>query len=179
MSALINQRAKQVLDMLNQLLEWAKLELHQLKPVPTPVDLAILLREIAGLFEMQASSKNVLITMKVPVGTEWNIDRNMMSIVVRNLISNAVKYSKNGETVSVYLDEKSGALCVKDQGSGINKETLQLIDQMQPQKSTPGTANEIGTRLGQAICHQYIRQMNLRLDIESEPGNGSLFSISK
>jgi signal transduction histidine kinase len=176
-TGIIQEKADHALAMLNQLLEWAKVEMHQFVRSNEAVDVNRLVEDAMVLYGLSASTKGVKLKNELPVALILKADRNMLAIILRNLISNAIKYSRFGDAVTVWWEEDSRRLVVADTGIGMSQETLARLFGALPNKSTPGTGNEQGTGLGIAICQRYAKEMNMELSATSTPGKGSVFYL--
>ena len=116
---------------------------------------------------------------KVPAGTMVYGDRNMINTVIRNLISNAVKYTEKGKIeVNYKADERAITFSIKDTGVGMPDERAKTLFEIGGSKSTEGTRGEAGTGLGLIICKEFVEKMGGRIAVESEPGKGSVFYFS-
>ena len=105
-------------------------------------------------------------------------DRDMINLVLRNLVSNAIKYSPVGGHIFIGADEKlsTAEVYVKDSGKGITPEEMQKIEG-QEFYTTNGTVQEQGTGLGLMLCKEFLVKNKGQLRIESEPGKGSIFTF--
>ncbi len=178
MAGVIHTRSGAILEMLNQLLEWARLELNQFSHESTDVDLHLLAKDVFALYEPHAAAKQVALKNDIPVGTVIKVDSHMISSIVRNLVSNALKYSPAGKTVSIQFDVDKRVLSVKDEGIGMTADTVSQLFSLKPRKSVAGTANEHGTGLGLTICNRYARELGAVLTVSSKPDEGSVFSLT-
>ena len=107
-------------------------------------------------------------------------DKQVLSLALRNLISNAIKYSFEGGKVLVSADKQEHmvVISISDQGKGMSELTLErLVNHEESLTSEPGTGNEMGTGLGLRVSRDYLAQMGSDLRIESAPGKGSTFRI--
>jgi signal transduction histidine kinase len=104
----------------------------------------------------------------------------MLSVILRNLIVNAVKFSNRGGKVWINAEIKEGSVVVsvKDNGVGMNDEVKRKIFRTDTMYSTYGTEKEMGTGLGLLLCREFIEKHNGRIWVESEPGIGSTFFFS-
>lgn len=103
----------------------------------------------------------------------------LIEIVLRNLISNAVKYSNPGDVVMVRSAERSAEVTIEvaDSGTGMSREVLDTLFSEEFQASKPGTMRESGTGIGLKICREFIAIHRGKLTIDSEPGKGSIFRV--
>ncbi|HMR57308.1 MAG TPA: sensor histidine kinase, partial [Cyclobacteriaceae bacterium] len=104
-------------------------------------------------------------------------DLNMLNLILRNLILNAIKFSKSGGSIEISATEKEGwiTLGVRDYGIGIQPEVQRILFEKTMGYSTPGTANEKGTGLGLILCKEFVEKNGGTIWLESTPGKGSTF----
>jgi signal transduction histidine kinase len=124
--------------------------------------------------------KSISLSKILPSNTPVFADKKMVSTILRNLISNAVKFTHPGGKISISVEEKQDELIVSvsDNGIGIsevNREKLFKIDQSY---SSPGTKNEIGTGLGLILCKDFVEKHGGKIWVESELGKGSEFKFT-
>jgi signal transduction histidine kinase len=106
-------------------------------------------------------------------------DKNMIKTILRNLISNAIKFThKNGRVeVMAAVDTKEVEISVQDNGIGMSKETMAKLFRLDGNLSTRGTENEKGTGLGLFLCKEFVEKHGGKIWVESEQGKGSIFKI--
>lgn len=175
----IHQSAFSILNLLNNLLDWSRLQGGDLICKYTALDLNSLVEEIIELLNHSAMNKKIELKNHVPKHLTAYADQAMISTVLRNLISNALKFTENGGTVEITGTCKNGRahLSVKDNGVGIHPERIRKIFNPSEHKSQPGTAGEKGTGLGLLICKEFIEKNNAKINVESELGKGTTFYI--
>lgn len=107
------------------------------------------------------------------------IDRDMMCFVVRNLLTNAIKFTPRGGLINVSIQKQPEkiAIHIQDNGIGMTEHQLQKLFQFENINPTLGTDHEKGTGLGLILCREFIHKNNGVLHVESEKGKGSLFTI--
>jgi signal transduction histidine kinase len=139
-----------------------------------------LMEENMQLFKTIAANKNIQLSHNAPKSLVIRFDRNILNLVIRNLISNAIKFSFEGSKVEVQVKEQNQSLQiqVKDQGVGMDESTLETLLAPELVVSTSGTGNEKGTGLGLSLCRQYLQQAGGELRVESVKGSGSTFYIT-
>ena len=166
-------------DLMDNLLQWAKTQMHSQVVHPQKVDIGTLLSESVQLVRLQAERKNIKIDIHGTEATYGIMDREMIHLVLRNLLSNAIKFTPEHGTISAGVNE-NGYLVevfIQDSGSGISHDALMKI-RGNNFYTTKGTANESGTGLGLMLCKEYLQRNQSQLIIESEPGRGSIFSFT-
>jgi signal transduction histidine kinase len=107
-------------------------------------------------------------------------DHNMLNTILRNLTSNAIKFTTPGGTVdfSTSVEDDMVNLTVKDSGVGIPEEKMKTLFSLEKGKSTTGTVGETGTGLGLLVCNEFLDLNKGSIKVESIPGKGSSFTIS-
>jgi signal transduction histidine kinase len=107
-------------------------------------------------------------------------DYNMLLTILRNLITNAIKFSKEGDSITLDVIEKDDSITVKviDTGVGIKSEDLNKLFRLDENLKTEGTANETGTGLGLILCKEFVEKNNGTIWVESVLGKGSSFSFT-
>ncbi len=166
-------------NMLDNLLIWAKSQLKGMQISPIILDLHLITEEVIKLLEPQAENKNVLLKNRVLPGVFAFADLEMVKLVLRNLVSNAVKFSKNESSVEIFARKVNEivTISVKDQGVGITEEQKKKLFSLE-NFSTLGTANERGMGLGLMLCKDYVEKNYGKIWVESEQNIGSTFSFS-
>lgn len=176
----ISKSAEQLDTLLNNLLNWAMAQTGGLPYHPEGFQLEPVIHEIEGLFTNQLKVKNIALTVKISEPTWVLADRNALLLVLRNLISNALKFTPmNGAILIGCQTEKEQVLIqVQDSGVGIPKEKLETLFELNESKSTFGTANEKGTGLGLILCKEYVSLNKGTISVDSTPGHGTVFTFT-
>jgi signal transduction histidine kinase len=127
-----------------------------------------------------ASRKGIKLKSALSIDLTITADRNMIKTILRNLISNAIKYTyKNGKVeVKAILKDSRAEISVSDNGIGMTKETMSKLFRIDANLFTPGTENEKGTGLGLLLCKEFVEKHGGKIWVESELGKGSVFSFS-
>lgn len=164
--------------LLENLLIFSDFRRSEIQFTPAIFDLHSLINQIHSNLEAQLSIKNV--ELKTALGTTSAYgDVRLIEIILRNLISNAIKYSYPGKQVLVFSEEndKEIIIGVRDSGMGMNKETLNRLSTNKFTNSNLGTGNETGTGIGLKICSEFIALHKGWMTIESQPGQGATFRV--
>ena len=143
--------------------------------------MAEVVERVSEIFSMVAGLKNIKIVQDMPVvPVVVRADIDMLKTVIRNLISNAIKFSYEGSEVLVSLTEEDGMaiVSVKDSGCGIDEENQKKLLHTDTHFSTFGTNNEEGSGLGLLLCQDFIVKNGGKLWFTSKKGEGSTFSFS-
>lgn len=167
-------------DMLENLLFWAKSQKAELVMNPEPLQLSEIVEENIVLMETLVRDKGIIVSQDIDEGLVVLADRNMLNIILRNLISNSIKFSNTGNVVKIFGSREAGKalISVKDEGIGMSQETQIKIFQRREGYSTRGTDQEKGTGLGLTLCIEFIRKMGGAYFVESEEGKGTTFSFT-
>jgi PAS domain S-box-containing protein len=177
---IIQNSSWRVMNLLINLIEWSNSQTGTIKFNPEYFEIVELINEVTALSNDTARHKSITITRELPDAAIAFADKKMISTVLRNLISNAIKYTKpEGEIiVSVIQRGEELTVSVKDNGIGIEKMDLDKLFHIEESRSTRGTQKETGTGLGLLLCKEFIEKHGGKLSIESEPGKGSDFRFS-
>ena len=143
------------------------------------IDLYNTIEEILLLFQYQADLKSIKLINMVEQDFFIYANKNMLQLVLRNLISNAIKFThKNGSVeISMIQDFPNVLIIVKDDGIGMSKQIRENLFKSNEHTSTPGTENEKGTGLGLMLCKEFLDKYNGALHVESKQGKGTTFTI--
>lgn len=167
-------------ELLANLLEWSLSQMNKVVINKEYCDISIIAIHICEIMEHAAQRKNIILDNRIEKGTIAFADKNMLETIFRNLISNAIKFTKDEGVISLTSESfsKEVLLSVKDTGVGMSKEMIDQILRIETRHSTRGTAKEEGTGLGLQICKDFIEKNGGRLEIKSILGKGSVFSFS-
>ncbi len=167
----------QTSNMLDNLLAWANMQIKNTKAAITPVDLDELVADIKSSAEPQAIQKQIIIHEDLAITTVPG-DYNILSIALRNLLTNAIKFSDRDGNIWINAQKQNEAvvLSVKDEGIGMSEEQINEFNANQ-QSSSTGTAGEKGSGLGLYLVQELLQKINARLEVASEKGKGSTFNI--
>ena len=178
-SSIINDELNKTYNYLNNLLEWSRLQSNKIKYQPAVINLNDLVNEIKELLVLQAQNKNINIKQTFEHEIEIYADRNMIKIVLINLVSNAIKFSYSGSDIliSCKKSDTQVEILVQDQGVGMSEETIKKLFKVEESYSTQGTNNEKGTGLGLVLSHDFIKKHGGTIDVKSKIAKGSTFRI--
>jgi signal transduction histidine kinase len=166
--------------LLENLLEWSRLQTGRIKFNPTNLNINNIVDETIELFHRNATNKGIKVTFDVPEVLQVYADQYMIGTVLRNLLSNAIKFTPKGGSISVKCQKSDGLvhISVEDTGLGISKEDMDKIMIIDKSFSTRGTENERGTGLGLILCNEFLAKHESKLQVKSEEGKGSSFSFN-
>ncbi len=171
---------KMALNLLENLLAWARSQTGKIEADPEDIDLDDLLQDVHMLLNNIAQAKKIDLKVDTETAITIHADREMLFTVLRNLISNSLKYTPECGSVNVTAVRNGNEteITVFDTGVGIHKEDIPKLFRIDITHSTPGTDQEKGTGLGLLICKEFIEKNNGNICIESEPGKGTKFTIN-
>lgn len=174
---LIYDSSKDGYDLLENLLEWSRSQKDQIEYNPVAVDVSKLVKGNIQLTKPMAISKNVNLVTDIPAKLVITADPHMIDTIIRNLITNAIKFTPENGTIIVKIKKADDKVwvSVKDSGVGIDKKTLDNLFGSSVINSAVGTANEKGTGLGILLCREFIQRQGGKIWAESETGKGSEF----
>lgn len=172
--------AESTYKLLENLLHWSRAQTGNISYKPEHVDLSIVANENITVLKPHAEGKRIKLSSNIGYTTEVFADTNMIHTVIRNLVSNAVKFTKKGGsvTISSRADGEFEQICITDTGIGISKENISKLFKIDEQFKTDGTANEKGTGLGLILCKEFVEKNGGRIWVESELGKGSKFCFT-
>lgn len=174
----ITNTAKRLTTLLDNLLNWALLQQGVFPYQPKPLSLNGLIEQNIQLFQMSANLKAIDLKNSTKEDLKISADENALNTILRNLISNAIKFTPKGGTVRIdaMTNQDNILISVQDTGIGMNEQQLQHLFKLDA-KSQDGTAGERGTGLGLVLCKELLKMSRGKLDIKSVPQVGSDFRV--
>lgn len=178
-TSMINNSAVQTLRLLENLLEWANSQRGKLAFMSVQFNLSELIKDEFILLEETAIGKNIELKSYVDDSLTIVADKNMIRTVLRNLISNGIKFThRNGWVhVNAVTYYNNVEVSVTDNGIGMKNETISKLFKIDANLSTQGTENEKGTGLGLFLCKDFVEKHGGKIWVESEYGKGSTFKV--
>lgn len=176
----ISGASKQAFSLLENLLIWSRSQTGQITYNPEEIDLHEKVSGILNLLEMQTDKKQIYIESDISSPFTMTADKNMIGTILRNLLTNAVKFTPRGGKIKISAEKQAGLIIitVSDTGIGISPENLDNIFRIDSKTSTPGTEKEKGSGLGLIICRDFIEKHGGKIWGDSEVGQGSTFRFS-
>jgi two-component system, NtrC family, sensor kinase len=176
----ITQSVRQLDTLLNNLLNWAMSQTDAVPYKPEPLQLSQLTKECYGYFEHALEVKNISLTDGIDDGITVHADKNALATVIRNLVSNAIKFTPaHGRiTISAKAGEGHVWVSVADTGVGLSEEKLKTVFELSETKSTSGTSGEKGSGLGLVLCKDYVALNKGTIGAQSKEGEGTVFRFS-
>lgn len=173
---IIYNSAMNVYKLLENLLEWARTQTGTISFEPVLFDMNSLFDSNLELIHDKISEKNIMIEKNLPDKVEAYADKNMINTVIRNLLTNAVKFTEKGKiSISVKPQGNFWECSISDTGTGIPQQKLQTIFSVEKSKSSPGTRGETGTGLGLILCKEFVEKNGGEIRADSTEGQGSTF----
>jgi two-component system, sensor histidine kinase and response regulator len=175
----VKQDLNYTVGLMENLLNWAKSQMESHSTKPHATNLQELIDDVVHVLHRQAEAKSIRIENKANEAVHAWADADMIHLVLRNLISNAIKFSPPGSQITVGASELAAftEVYVQDSGKGMSQNEIRKIN-AQEFYTTNGTAHEQGTGLGLMLCKEFLAKNDGHLRIESEPGRGSVFSFT-
>jgi len=174
------QTTSETSDLLDNLLLWSKNKTSSLQVHFEANSIKVILDQIAKLFQLKIQEKNINLEFDVPAESIASADSIMLTTIIRNLISNALKFTNIGGQIKVYTEEKDENILihVKDSGIGMSPEEIEKLFHSNTHFTKFGTNNEKGSGLGLLLCKDFALKNNGDLKVISEQNVGSTFILS-
>ncbi|MCW0483357.1 PAS domain-containing sensor histidine kinase [Gaoshiqia sediminis] len=166
--------------LLENLLEWGRIQLGKIAFRKETLNLFTLIDDNIELFATQALNKQISVSNNVAENCLILTDRNVVQAILRNFLSNALKFTPNGGEITFSVHHREGFvdLTIADTGIGMPPKTIAKLFKIGEIISSPGTNDETGSGLGLILCHELVEKTGGKISVQSEPGKGSKFTIS-
>ncbi len=181
MAASMKTSAESLYALLENLLLWAKNKRGMIPFNPALIELLPVVREGAGMMEEPAKNKDITIEIDIDENIVVLADNNILQTIIRNLVSNAVKFTLHGGQVIVKAknkDDSTVEISIEDTGIGMNRDILDNLFKPVPMTGRRGTEGESSSGLGLIVCNDFVKMLGGKLEVESEQGRGSRFFFS-
>ena len=177
---IIQQSSQNAMKLLTNLIEWSRSQSGRMDFNPEFVEFGTLINEVLELSSAAAMEKSVDLLKEIPHHITVFLDKRMIGSVIRNLISNAIKFTHPGGSIKIKAEQTGQELlvCVSDSGIGIQKQFLNKLFRIDENYIIPGTQNEKGTGLGLILCKEFVEKHHGKIWAESESGKGSQFCFT-
>jgi signal transduction histidine kinase len=173
--------ATNIYSLLENLLEWSQLRRGVMDFIPEKINLKKKIEECIAVLSESARKKGIEILISIPEVIDVLADSHMFDTVIRNLISNAIKFTPVGGKVTLtagYIEDHTIEIKISDSGIGMTPELKDKLFLLNEKTSRKGTEGEPSTGLGLLLCKEFIEKHNGRIRVESEVGKGSTFSFT-
>jgi two-component system sensor histidine kinase/response regulator len=176
----VHKAAKNIHKLLENLLEWSHLQTGKIRFEPENINFSEIVFNAFELLRQNAGNKKINIENKFPDGIEINADPNMLNSIIRNLISNAIKFTEPGGKINIDFDSSDGyyKLTVTDNGVGMKEEDLKKLFKIDEQQSKIGTSKEKGSGLGLILVKEFVDRHGGNISVTSSFGEGSSFTVA-
>lgn len=179
-AAIMSDSSHKAMNLLTNLLEWSRSQTGRMDFNPEFLRLSQLADEVVDLLRFTANQKSIIISSQIPKSAICYADKAMIGSVLRNLVSNAIKFTgKGGEIIlSAKMMEDKYTVTVSDNGTGMTKAEMDNLFRIDKFYSTRGTDNEGGTGLGLILCKEFITRHGCEIWADSKKSEGSSFSFT-
>ncbi len=165
---------------LENLLEWARTQTGRIQFMPETVTLEPIINNVILQYKNNAIKKDINLYSQIDSDLVIYADENMLMTILRNLISNALKYTnQRGNIFITAIDEENEVeIYIKDDGIGMEPAIVEKLFKIEHNQSTPGTDNEKGTGLGLILCKDFVEKHGGKIEVTSEKNKGTTFIVS-
>lgn len=179
-SQLLYDSANDLFKLLENLLDWSRMQNGTIEFTRTDCVLKFIVNQVVQLENEFARQKNIELITNIPSDIKIIADSSMLSTIFRNLISNAIKFTNPGGTVSISAEKKDSEIIVsvKDSGIGMSPSLVDKLFKIDEKVSRPGTNDEASTGLGLLLCKDFIQHHDGKIWVDSKEEEGSIFYIS-
>lgn len=176
----INNTAQKSFTLLEDTLLWASVQSKKITYSPVFTNIDDIIKEVTGILEPVAQFKNIALEYDSTIEHEANVDIYMLKAILRNLISNAIKFTNQQGRIKISVSHinNNTIIQVEDNGVGMKQEIIDNLFSFSPSNSSKGTANEAGTGLGLMLCKDFIDKHSGKIWVESAHGKGTTVSFS-
>ena len=176
----ILQASHKSMDLLTNLMIWTRSQTGRLEFNPEPIDLADLADKNMMLLSEPANNKSIELHNQIAEGFSVVADREMLGLVLRNLVSNAVKFTRTGGVVTIDAKNENGKtiIAVKDNGIGMSRKLISDLFSLNADTGRRGTNDEESTGLGLILCKEFVEKHGGAIAAESIEGTGSTFAVT-
>jgi len=175
----LRKSVKSLYGLLNNLLNWSVLQTGVMSFKRKKFKVSSIIMQNFELFKSNAERKNIKILVDMPKDLSVYADENVTNTVLRNLISNAIKFTPNNGTIKICCKKRNDSIefSVEDNGIGLTELEVIAIQGKKGYPSKPGTNNEKGTGIGLSLCKEMLDKIGGRFEVESKKGKGSNFKF--
>ena len=183
MADVLKNSAGNLYQLLDNLLEWSRAKQGLVKANLMPADIVFMTKEVVAIHLTQAKNKSIDLVLNLPDESFAMADAHMFKTIIRNIISNAIKFTPAGGKIEISIDmsasyEESLSLSVKDTGLGIPEENIADLFSLNSQFRRKGTEQEPSTGLGLILCKEFAEKQGGSISVTSQVGTGSTFTLT-
>ncbi len=174
---LLNDLAHNLYDLTENLLNWAKLNSNAIEPKHRQIPLDSLIQKQVNILRPLWQKKRIAITESIPDEFMITTDPDMLSVVIRNILTNAIKFTFPEGKIQITVNQKPGLCTLNISDNGVGMTTEQLQNLFKDYQSTRGTDNEKGTGIGLATCKELVNKLKGNIQFFSEPNKGTKVTV--
>lgn len=176
----VNSASKQIFVLLENLLNWARVQTSNIQYNPVRIKLNELFHEKFDLYRNIAESKGISLDYQIPETLVAFADINLLETILRNLINNAIKFTSEGGTIQIKASLRDDVIniSVTDSGIGMTNKQVESLFIFEKTETTQGTNGENGSGLGLLLCKDFVEKNKGTISVESRPEKGSTFSFT-
>jgi signal transduction histidine kinase len=147
---------------------------------PTAFQLRPVIEKVMGLYSLTAEKKKIKISLQCEDPINIHADENMIYVTLRNILSNAIKFTREGKSVNIRCstDGNNAIIAIEDEGIGMSADYLNKVLSLEQPMLKKGTSNEKGTGLGLLLCKNFLEVNKGKLNITSEENKGTTFVVT-
>ncbi|NOX16819.1 MAG: PAS domain S-box protein [Chlorobi bacterium] len=178
--ASLKRSAENTFSLLNGLLEWSRTQTGRMEFNPRYYKLYKIANSVVDLLKVSAKNKQIILAVKIPEEIKVYADRKMLETILRNLVSNAIKFTSPGGKVILQAKERKNEILISvaDNGMGIEDDDLKKLFKIEEHHTTVGTENEVGTGVGLILCKELVEKMGGKIWVKSKIGFGATFYVT-
>jgi len=176
----LHRTATNLFNLLTNILEWSRLQTGNFSLEKSEFSLGGLLNHVVSIYTDSFEAKNLKLIKETDYEINVSADQNMIEAAIRNLISNAIKFTRVGGVITVgcRINGDNAEIFISDMGVGISSDDQERLFKIEKQFTTEGTKNEKGTGFGLLLCKELVEKNNGSIKVKSEKEKGSTFTIS-
>jgi signal transduction histidine kinase len=175
--AKLHKSTGDVYTMSNNLLDYAQTQQEGFVAEITEIKLGVMVADMLKLLDQHITRKKIIVQNAIDQSVRINSDQNLLYILLRNIVSNAVKFSPEGKSLRIEWKNDEHKILISDEGEGMDKQKIKAILEGNNFHSSMGTQGEKGTGLGMKIAFNCAQKLNATIDIQSVSGKGTTFGI--
>jgi len=176
----VHTTTNQVYSLVENLLNWAKIQNRSIQHHPIAFNLKEVIDDISELYQNIALAKGITVDHQIPEGLVPFADIHLMETILRNLISNAIKFTPTGGSILIIASQRNSTIeiSVTDSGIGMTREQIVTLFNLETTQPKYGTNGEKGSGLGLVLCKEFVEKNGGTITVESQPGKGSTFGFT-
>jgi len=178
---MLHDSSSQVFELLENLLEWAQIQMNTINFQPEKTPLRQLIINAIGIYQNDLKKKDLTLSIKVNENETVFGDQTMLKAIFRNLTTNAIKFTPKGGTVEIKAgraNDQKIKIQFKDSGIGMDKSLIDKLFRLDQKVSRAGTEGEVSSGIGLILCKNLVDKHNGSIDVKSAPGKGTTFTVN-